>query len=172
MRDKSVQILVESGVMVALATILNMIQLYAMPNGGSVTPGSMVPILFLAWRRGVKTGVIAGLAFGVLDFMFKPYFLHWAQFFLDYLLAFGILGLMGLWKQKKSAIQITIGVALVAIVRLGVHILSGVIFWSEGMELGAAVAFSTSYNASYMIPEAIIALIIMLLLTRREWNFG
>jgi len=170
MRNKSVQVLVESGVMVALATILNMIQVYTMPNGGSVTPGSMVPILFLAWRRGVKAGVIAGVAFGVMDFMFKPYFLHWAQFFLDYLLAFGILGLFGLWKGRKSIVNVSIGVAIIAVLRLVIHIASGVIFWSEGMEFGPALAFSASYNASYMIPEAIIALIIMLLLTRREWN--
>lgn len=170
MRKKSVQILVESGVMVALSTILNMFQIYTMPNGGSITLGSMVPILFLAWRRGIKTGIIAGFAAGFLDFLFKPFFLHWAQFFLDYLLAFGILGLMGIWKQAKSVSKVTIGVVSISVLRLMIHIVSGVIFWSEGMETGAAFIFSASYNASFLIPEAIITLVIMLLLTRREWN--
>ncbi len=170
MRNKSIQILVESGIMIALATILNMFQIYAMPNGGSVTPGSMVPIFFLSWRRGAKAGIIAGAIFGLINFMYKPYYLHWAQFFLDYLLAYGILGIVGFIKQNKNLYKISALVIVASFTRLLVHIVSGVIFWSEGMELSAAIAFSTSYNISYMIPEAIIAIILMLLLTRREWN--
>ena len=170
MRNNSVRILVESSVMIALAVLFDFIKIYQMPNGGSVTLGSMVPIMFLAWRWGARVGIFAGCVFGIIGFILKPYFIHWAQFFVDYLLAFGVIGIVGLWKQSKSSVKIAMAVVVAGTLRYLVHVASGVLFWMEDVETKAAIIGSLSYNATYMIPEIIISVVIMTLLTRRKWN--
>ncbi len=170
MRNKSVIIIVESGAMIALAVFFNFLKIYQLPNGGSVTLGSMVPIMFLAWRRGWRTGLLAGGAFGIIDFMLKPYYLHWMQFFLDYLLAFGLLGLVGFWQRKKSIAAVTAAVLVAGTLRFVSHVVSGVFFWFKGIEYSIAIAGSIQYNAAFMVPEIIISLVLMIMLTRREWH--
>ncbi len=170
MKRNSAYILAEAGVMIALAMILNFFQIYTLPNGGSITLGAMVPLMFFSWLNGWQSGFLAGAAYGLLDFMFKPYFLHWIQFFFDYLLAFGVLGAAGFFKGKKSPVSVTLATVLAGGLRLLVHIISGVAFWSEGLGLGAAVIFSAQYNLSYMLPNILISVPIMILLTRRDWH--
>ena len=170
MRNKSVQILVESGAMVALAVLFDFLKIYQLPNGGSVTLGSMVPIMFLAWRRGVRVGVAAGCVFGFIGFIIKPYYLHWIQFFVDYLLAFGVIGIVGFWRQKQSTVSIAIAVIFAGTLRYLVHVASGVLFWMEGLDTTAAIIGSLQYNATYMVPEIIISVVVMTVLIRRKWN--
>ena len=85
------RILAEVIIFVALATALSFVVVYVMPQGGSITAGSMVPLIWLSLRRGPKIGVTAGILYGLMQFVFLPYAVDPVQVLLDYPLAFGVL---------------------------------------------------------------------------------
>jgi thiamine transporter len=149
----STRIIAEVSVFVALATILSFIKIYTFPQGGSITAGSMVPILWLAIRRGAKIGLFSGMVYGLVQLVVLPYVYHPFQVFLDYPLAFGMLGIMGFFKKNAM-----IGVILSIFGRFFFHFLSGVIFFGiyapEGM---SAIVYSAAYNGGYLIPEIVIS---------------
>ena len=73
---------------IALSFVLSCIRLYRMPQGGSVTPGSMLPLMLFSAAFGIGPGLLAGLAYGVLQYLQGGWWLNVWQFILDYLLAF------------------------------------------------------------------------------------
>lgn len=163
----SVQALVEAAVMVALASVLSVIVVYRMPQGGSITPASMVPLLVLALRRGPRLGLMAGAVYGLIQFWLDPYMVHWAQFILDYPLAFALLGVAGFFPRWPFA-GVTAGVAG----RFASHVLSGVIFFASYAPPGVNPwVYSLAYNASYLAPELVLSLVVVFLLnagTRKQ----
>ena len=100
--------LVESAVMLALATVLSLVSIYKAPYGGSVTPASMLPIIIIAYRYGPKWGLLTGFAHALLQQLFDISYLSWATSFwavmaivlLDYLVAFSALGFAGILKAN------------------------------------------------------------------------
>ena len=134
-----------------------------MPMGGSVTLGSMIPIIFIAYVYGPRVGYLTGMLFGVMDLLLGAYVVHPMQLLLDYVLAFGVLGVAGYFKNN-----ISIG-ALVAIsLRFLCHIASGVIFFSSYAGEQNALVYSILYNGTYLLPEAIIAMIILAVLPTKR----
>ena len=101
----STRILTEVIAMVALAGVLEFISGFMpflqMPQGGRVTFAAMVPIFFVAFRRGARVGILAGIAFGLVVLVEEPFIYNPVQFLLDYPLAFGALGL---WLLPQSAL--------------------------------------------------------------------
>jgi len=159
---KDARVLAEIGVVVALGAVLSLIKVYEAPYGGSVTAGSMVPVLYLAVRRGPAVGVVAGLVHGLIQFLLEPYIFHPVQFLLDYPVAFGLLGLAGLLAARPMA-----GVFLGVCGRFVAHLLSGVVFFAsyapEGMN---PWWYSTLYNGSYLLPELVISAVIVALVVK------
>jgi len=157
------KILAEVVVSVALAYVLNLIVLLRLPQGGSVTAVSMVPILWIALRRGAKTGILAGVIFGLVDMFPQPFVVHPVQFLLDYPLAFGALGLAGLLRGHP-----TVGVMVGIGGRFVCHFLSGIVFFAayapEGMN---PVIYSAIYNGSYLIVELAFSIVVMYILAKR-----
>ena len=86
---------------IALSFVLSLIRLFRMPSGGSVTPGSMLPIMLFAASYGIGPGMLAGLVYGLLQYLQGGWFLNPWQFILDYPLAFAMLGLAGLYKHIR-----------------------------------------------------------------------
>ena len=178
-RPYKLRILAESAIMIALATVLNSIKLFTMPEGGTVTLGAMVPILFLALRRGVKVGMAAGAVFGIIDVYFEPFIYNPVQFLLDYPFAYGALGLAGLFsgqvkspRNRGSLTPVALSVAAVALgifARFVCHFFSGLIFFASYAPAGESPAlYSAIYNASYLVPEFLIsAFVISILVGRR-----
>ena len=158
----STRILAEIVIFVALATALSLIILFQLPEGGAVTAGSMVPILWLALRRGPKIGLFTGAVYGMVQLAVMPQVYYPTQVLLDYPLAFGCLGLAGFF-QKRPLIGVTIAIAG----RFVMHFISGVVFFASFAppEL-SPVAYSALYNASYLVPEMAISLIIVYLLKK------
>ena len=158
------KVLAEMAIAIALATVLSYIKIFSMPYGGSVTLGSMVPILLIAFRRDVKVGVVTGVIYGFVQMFLDGWFYSPVGMFLDYPLAFGVLGLAGLFKKQPI-----IGVALGMIGRFISHFISGVVFFGmyapEGM---SPVAYSAAYNGGYMVPELVISAILIYLLVQRD----
>lgn len=162
-----VKMLTEGGMMIALSLILSYIKIYTLPNGGSITAGSMIPLMIYALRWGVGPGIAVGATYGLLDFILKPYFYHPLQFILDYPLAFGLLGLagIGLSKDKSNGYaKLSIGICLGIIGRAISHTLSGVIFFYEYAGDQNPWIYSIGYNMTYLIPELIISLIVLIVL--------
>ena len=161
--------LVEGGIMIALAVILSQIKIYSAPSGGSVTAGSMIPLLLFAIKWGVGPGFVVGASYGILDFILKPYFYHPIQLILDYPLAFGLLGLAGIGHSVKDNtlkeyLLLILGVTLGIGGRMFSHVLSGVVFFAEYAGDKNPWIYSIEYNATYLIPELIISITVLVLI--------
>lgn len=148
---------------VALATVLSYIKILHLPQGGSITAGSMVPLLWFSLRRGPKIGVFACLIYGLVQLMLEPYIYHPVQVLLDYPLAFGVIGLAGLFKGRPL-IGIVVGIAG----RFVAHFLSGIIFFAEYAPPGIHPAmYSAIYNGSYLLGELVVSAILTYLIIKR-----
>jgi len=157
------KVIAEMVAAVALAYVLNLVVLFRLPQGGSVTAVSMVPLLWLALRRGPKIGVLGGAVYGLVDMFPQPYIVHPAQFLLDYPLAFGALGLAGFFRRYPIA-----GVVAGFAGRFVCHFLSGVIFFWMYAPAGMNPAvYSAIYNGSYLAVELVFSIIVMYALVRR-----
>ncbi|MDA3730921.1 energy-coupled thiamine transporter ThiT [Niameybacter massiliensis] len=151
------------GMCVALSFILSYIKLFEMPQGGSVTLVSMLPVMLFAFVCGPTAGIIAGLAYGFLQFFQGAYAAHWVSILLDYPLAFAWLGLVGIIPKTIKSLQIRFGIgAFIAIIgRFCMHLLSGAIFFGEYAPEGMNPwIYSSVYNAGYLSVEFITTLII------------
>jgi thiamine transporter len=167
--NKKLRSLCEGAAMVAIAQILSYIKLWQMPWGGSVVL-AMVPIILYAVRWGLGSGLIAGFAFGVLQFMFDGGFaIGWESIVGDYLLAFTVLGLAGLMKGKK--LGVFWGTLIGGVARFLVHYVVGATIWAAympeeffGLTMTTPWFYSLLYNIAYMGPNIIITLVIFALL--------
>ena len=158
------QILAEIAIFTALSTALSLITFVVFPQGGSVTAGSMVPMVWLALRRGPKIGIFAGVVYGLVQLAILPQIYYPLQILLDYPLAFGCLGFAGFFKKYALA-----GVIVAVIGRFVMHLISGAVFFAEfaPAEMDPWV-YSAIYNGSYMLPELVISVFFIYLLQRSK----
>ena len=162
--SKKVKVLSEAIALVALSSILHLIRVYTLPQGGSITAGSMIPIFLLALRRGAIIGVLGGVAFGLIVLIEEPFLYHPIQMLLDYPIAFGSLGLAGFFKKKPL-----IGVSIGIISRFISHFISGIIFFASFAPKGMNPAlYSALYNGSYLSIEFIITVTIVYFILKRR----
>jgi len=155
-----VRVMVEIALMAALAIVLSNIKLFRMPYGGSLSL-EMIPVFYIAARYGGTAGVLTGLLLGLGQLFFGPYVVHPAQLVLDYPLAFALIGVGG-FIPARNLFLTEMGVVLGSLLRYASHVISGVIFFSEYAPEGSNVwIYSLGYNASYLVPQVILALIIV-----------
>ena len=174
MQNEKTKILVEGALMIALATVLSFIRVVKLPWGGSITLLSMLPIVLFSIRRGVKAGLGVSFLFALVQFVqgIMDGLFGWgltpgsliACILLDYLLAFTVLGLAGLFR-KKGVTGWICGIALAVLLRFVMHFLSGVVIWKSFGQLWGdfftenTVLYSLLYNGAYMLPEMIFTII-------------
>ena len=159
-RGADVKALTISALMVAAAIVLGQFKLFSMPQGGSVTPLSNLPIVLCAYYLGTRRGVTAGMCVGLLNLIFGPYVIHPLQMLVDYPLAFGALGLGGLMRNKKNGIVKGYIVGLIG--RYAMAVLSGIVFFGSYAPKGFnAVTWSVWYNFTYLAAEGVITVIIV-----------
>ena len=147
----------------ALAFITSYLKLFNMPWGGSVTLCSMLFIVLVANWYGPKTGVLVGLAYGILQFIQEPYVLSFFQVCCDYILAFAALGVAGFF--AKSSHGLLKGYIAAVIARGAFHALGGYLYWMDYMPDNFPKALTSVYpivyNYSYLVAEGIITVIII-----------
>jgi thiamine transporter len=161
---RDTRVLTEAAIAVALSFVLGFFVLFKMPFGGSVSL-EMIPLILLSLRQGWKVGVVAGVAYGFLDLAIDPFVVHPLQLLLDYPLAFGVLGLAGLFKPTFWGAVLGATVAVVA--RFFCHFLSGVIFFATYAPEGwNPFLYSAAYNAAYLAPSLLIAILVVVVLLR------
>lgn len=169
--------LIEVAMLGALAFLLDLLSgvIGKLPQGGSISLG-MIPVFIMAYRWGIKGGLLTGLLLGLLQAIFNPYIVHPVQGFLDYYLAFTLVGISGVFfrpikkvltsnNRKLAILYITLGTIIGSLLRAIAHIIAGVVFFASFAPEGTPVLiYSIGYNASYMIPTMIVSAIIVSLL--------
>lgn len=155
------RMLVTGALCVALSFVLSCIALYRLPQGGTITAASMLPIMLFSWMYGPIAGVCAGLVHGILQLVQGVYVIHPIQLLVDYIFPFAALGLAGLFRQEKN---LWLGVLTAGVARFISHFISGYVFFASyaPVEQGPFL-YSLVYNGSYMLPEIIICLAIVLI---------
>ncbi|MCM1058123.1 MAG: energy-coupled thiamine transporter ThiT [Firmicutes bacterium] len=173
MRDTKTKIMVEGAVMVALATALSFIPIIQLPWGGTVTLLSMLPIAIFSIRRGIRPGLAVSFLYALIQFAqgaMKGLF-GWgltpgmliACIFLDYIGAFFVLGLAGIFRKKNFPGWMG-GITLAVCLRFLFHFLSGVVIWHsvgelwKGFSTDNTYLYSFLYNGCYMLPELVLTL--------------
>lgn len=168
-KNWTVKMLVEGGLCIALSIVLGYIKLFSMPQGGSVTAGEMIPIIIFALRHGSLPGIVVGALYGFVQMLFGGSIFHPVQAILDYPVAFGVLGLAGLFSSEfektKKILPVIKGASLGIVLRMIAHTLTGAIFFASYAPEGQNPwAYSIIYNASYLVVEFAITIVIIYLL--------
>jgi thiamine transporter len=154
----SVKAMTYSGLALSVAFMLSFISLYAMPQGGSITPMSMFFVAIIGFWFGPAFGMAAGVAYGFLQVVQGAWFIHPVQFLLDYPLAFGMLGLTGFFWKMRAGLYIGFIVACVG--RFIMSALAGWIYWI-GVDTPGSLWASMLYNGSYVFPEMLLTLVVI-----------
>ncbi len=174
MNKKKILTLVECAMLVAVAVVIDLIPFPKWPQGGSVSL-CMIPIVFCSYRHGALWGIVSGFLLSCVQ-MLTGFYLPPAGdalsivlcILLDYVLAFGLLGSADLFKRlcgNNKTVGYAVGAVAAGILRLVCSFLSGIVLWGSYAPEGTPVwYYSLTYNASYMIPNAIIAAVVLVAL--------
>ncbi len=183
MKNKSseqLRALCEAAIMIAVAAVFAVLQfppfrIALWGNGGSID-FVMIPLIVLGWRRGAKWAFPACFAFGIIDCLVSGG-IGWGlpSILLDYVLAYGIVGIAGFFKGKKYGL--VLGAIVASVMRFLVHFIAGVTIWKiavgDSVELfgttfgaDASFVYSLVYNGSYMLGNLIIAVLVVALLQK------
>lgn len=172
-------LITEVAVFVAFALVLEVaftalsifIPIIQLPYGGRISL-AMLPIFIISHRHGLKWGVYAGMAYGLLNLMLDAKLYHWASLFTDYIFAFGLLGLSAYGRKflGDNKIGLTVGIVIGSLARLFSHFLSGVLlFGGYASDYGFENVYwySFIYNSYYVIPSMVLCIIIGVILFDR-----
>lgn len=152
--------LIFSSVAMALAIVTAQIKFTRLPMGGSITLFSMFFVVLIGYWYGFRAGVLTGFSYGLLQFILDPVFYTPVQLLLDYPLAFCSLGFAGAFSGKKNGL--VSGYLVGVLGRFLFHYVSGVVFFSHyAPENMPSELYSLTYNASYIVPEALVTLILI-----------
>ncbi len=174
---KRLVVLAEGAVMIALAFVLAQIKLFTLPYGGSVTL-AMIPLVIMAYRHGIKWGGATAFIFGVLKLILgfenvmycNTLIAQIGCVMLDYLVAYTVLGLAPLFGKivgSKRVLGAVIGTVFAGLLRFVCSFFSGWLLWgSYAPEGQGPVLYSLIYNGSYMLPNIVIAAVLVGILAK------
>lgn len=159
---KQLRALTEGAILIALAEILSFLPLYKMPWGGSVDL-AMLPIILYCVRWGFGAGMVASFAHAVLQMLFEGGIaIGWQSIIGDFIVAYSVLGLAGLFKGNFF-----LGTVVACVARFLVHYVVGATIWAEympetffNMTMTTPWIYSALYNAAYMLPDMVVILVI------------
>jgi thiamine transporter len=172
---KTSAILTECAILVAMAFILSFISIIKMPFGGAVTAASMLPIIIAGYRHGLKWGLISGFTYSLLQLLTGVANVSYATstiaaiaiIMLDYIVAFTVLGLVGILKRNSNqTLVLTLGTLVVCFLRFMCHFITGCTVWA-GVSIPSAdgMIYSMVYNGAYMIPETVVTIYVAALIS-------
>ena len=149
-------------VAMALAYVTSFIKFASLPFGGSITLFSMFFICLIGYVFGLRVGITAGVAYGMLQMAFGGYIYHPVQALFDYPLAFGALGLAGVFAKKPKGL--IPGYIVGALSRYLMHVISGYVFFkSYAPENMNPMIYTLVYNLTYILPEMIATVIVLMI---------
>ena len=149
--------LINVALMLALTIVLHQLRIFHMPQGGSVTLGAMVPLLFLTYRYGAGIGCLAGFLYGMVNLMQDAFILHPVQVLFDYPLPYMALAVAATVPGRYYT-----GAALAFTARFLCHYISGIVFFgSYAPPEMSPYLYSLVFNATYLVPEAVLCLLLL-----------
>lgn len=161
MKENTIQKMVTSAIMAALAVILTWVEIQVGPAGGSINI-VMLPIILIAYRYGTLWGVGTGLVVGFVKCIIGGG-IGWGlpSVLLDYVLAYAAVGVAGLFRKVKFGLPL--GALVGSLARYAVHFVSGVTIYAittaseiAGITTSNATIFSLVYNGLYMLPSTAV----------------
>lgn len=162
-----------AAICLATSFVLSFIKIAPVPNGGSITLASWVPVLIYTYAYGAPKGFLVGIIFGILNFISGPYILTPFTFILDYILAFAMVGLMGFARHfsKSLMTNVLLGTVLAIVARFVMHLISGMIYFMEDavwvdLPTPNAFVYSLIYQLVYIPGDAVICLIVLAILVK------
>ena len=179
--NKTVRMLCEGGLCVAMSVVLSYVKLDVGPSGGSIN-ATMIPLILFAIRWGMGWGVGAALVFGTLKyFIGEGLVISWVSIIFDYSVAYAFVGFAGVLKRKVNLAWLAALIGCVA--RFVVHYISGVTVYAQwmpeeflGLPMTSPWFYSALYNLLYMIPSSIVAIVGVFALSKapavRKWLEG
>lgn len=167
-----------AGICVALSFALSYITLWKMPQGGSVTLASLLPIMLFAYVYGPKKGILVCFIYGLLQAVQDPYIIHPAQFLLDYPIAFALVGFAGAFAnikalEKLPQVKFALGAVLGGLLRFFAHVLSGVFaFNAYALDNGQSNfwIYSLAYNSFVFVDLILVIVVGVLLFSSKSFN--
>lgn len=164
-----------AGVCLSMSFALSYIKLWDMPNGGSITLASLLPLSVYAYLFGLKKGIFAGFCYSLLQSIQDPWIIHPAQFLLDYPVAFTAIGLAGIFKNSKalksnSVLEFSLGAAFVGTLRFIAHVLSGTFAFEAYAEGQNPFLYSLVYNSYVFIDIALVVVVGVLLFSSKAFS--
>lgn len=169
MKNKHLYKICECAVLIALSIALMPIEIPGPAFGGDIDL-VMIPLFILAYRNGALYGIASGAVFGFLKCLIGGG-IGWGlpSVLLDYVLAYAAVGFAGFFKEKYWAVEL--GTFCGCFARFIIHFISGVTLYIitvptevAGMTFANPVLYSIVYNMLYMLPNTVIAVIVMSLL--------
>ncbi len=158
----------QSSVALALSFALSYIKIFRMPQGGSITLASLLPIAIIAYIYGFRKGLLIGFIFGLLQSITDAYIVHPIQFLLDYSVAYAFIGIIGLFSHIKKfdlRINMSLGILVFSIFRYFSHIISGVVFFAAYANGQNPFVYSAGYNSFVFADSAILLVIAIIFLS-------
>lgn len=157
-----------AGICVALSFALSYVRIIHLPQGGSITFASLLPLMLFSYIYGSRKGVFVGCVYGILQAVQDPWIIHPAQFLLDYPIAFSFIGLSGIFSNVKALkklpqIKFALGAIIASLGRYISHVLSGVFAFSAYAEGANPWAYSLAYN-SFVLADIVIVIVVGVLL--------
>ena len=157
---------------------LSFIKLFQLPQGGSITLASMLPIMVFAYSYGMKKGLLVGFIYGLLQSIQDPFIIHPAQFLLDYPVAFTMLGFSGAFAsfkplEKLPQVKFALGALISSVFRFASHVISGVFAFGAYAEAAGAsnhLLYSLAYNSFVFIELAIVVVVGAILFSSKTFK--
>ena len=181
--NSNLSTLTECAVMLALAFALSCAKLFEMPMGGSVTVASMLPIMLISVKYGIRTGLATSFAYSLTQLMQAfasanvfPYCESGKTLVIcilfDYIVPFTVLGLAGIFHKMRLTrnveLGIYVGIICVVLVRFLSHFITGVAIWGQWAPDGMGkYLYSFLYNGSFLSVDFIICIVCAILMFRK-----
>ena len=141
--------MIEGALCIALALVLTKLNLFVMPQGGSVDL-ELVPLLLFAYRRGPKLGILAGALTGIMKVLTGAYFLNVIPF----------VGIAAFFPRILWLILAALG-------QLASHVTSGAVFFAQYAPSGwNPWLYSIIYNAPVIVAKYAVSAVIAIILWR------
>ena len=171
----STRTIVMAGICIAASFGLSFLKISPVNNGGSVTAASLVPLLIFSCMYGFFPSLLAGIIYGLLQFLQSPWVLTPFTFLLDFVLAFSPICVVGAIKDttKNNNFALLGGTAIFFAIRFIMHFASGIIYFEHGaiyttLPQSSAFVYSLLYQVVYIVPDFLINFIVILILLKTK----
>ena len=157
-----------------LALVLDYIKSFIpflnMPSGGSINI-ALIPIVICSFHLGVINGMICGGLWWLISSVLglNPYYISLIQYIVDYIIPSVAIGACSLFYKNRKVLEAELGIFFVMLIRAFCLVISGAMFWPEGVAAGSTQAWFASivYNLPYNLATLIMLLMIVPIVLNR-----